>query len=199
VDTSTDDGAALPNRPERDGHQFSGWSEDDRGVERDRWLLDARPSPYGAKRPGERLSRGVTRAREGIHVIPPKAGDLGDDVRGRPEAIHPYPSAWSRHPTGAVSNQPSAPQRRSVRMVQLVMVVFIVFGVIGVGLHYDGNAEFERELHPEDAGVIFLRHVVAGATPVLAPGSMVLLGLIGIAHTYRHPAAAAADRKETLS
>jgi hypothetical protein len=80
------------------------------------------------------------------------------------------------------------------------MVAFVVVGAVGVGLHYDGNVEFERELHPDDAGVIFLRHVVAGATPVLAPGSMVLLGLVGLAHTYRHPSATGgADRQETAS
>jgi hypothetical protein len=77
----------------------------------------------------------------------------------------------------------------TVRLIRLLMCAYIVFGVIGVGLHYDGNVEFERELHPKDAGLAFLRHTIAGATPVLAPGSMVLLGLLGIAHTYRHPAA----------
>ena len=76
----------------------------------------------------------------------------------------------------------------TVRVIRLLMCAYIVFGVIGVGLHYDGNVEFERELHPKDAGLAFLRHTIAGATPVLAPGSMVLLGLLGIAHTYRHPA-----------
>jgi len=77
----------------------------------------------------------------------------------------------------------------TVRLIRLLMCAYIVFGVIGVGLHYDGNVEFERELHPKDTGMAFLRHTIAGATPVLAPGSMVLLGLLGIAHTYRHPAA----------
>jgi uncharacterized membrane protein len=94
----------------------------------------------------------------------------------------------------------AAPRPQTVRMVQVLMAAFIAFGVVGVALHYDGNAEFERELHPKDAGVTFLSHVVAGATPVLAPGSMVLLGLLGIAHTYRHPSTAGgADRQETVS
>lgn len=93
-----------------------------------------------------------------------------------------------------------APGKASVRTLQLLMVVFIVFGIVGVGLHYDGNAEFERELHPGDAGMTFLGHVVAGATPVLAPGSMVLLGLVGMAHAYRHPSATGGtDRQEIVS
>jgi Trk-type K+ transport system membrane component len=88
----------------------------------------------------------------------------------------------------------------TVRLIQLLMIAFIVSGGVGVGLHYDGNVEFERELHPKDAGLTFLRHTVAGATPVLAPGSMALLGLLGIAHTYRHPLAGGRIQNlETLS
>jgi hypothetical protein len=80
------------------------------------------------------------------------------------------------------------------------MFAFIVSGAVGVGLHYDGNLEFERELHPKDSGMTFLMHVLAGATPVLAPGSMVLLGLVGLAHAYRHPSATGgSDRQETAS
>jgi hypothetical protein len=87
----------------------------------------------------------------------------------------------------------------TVRLIRLLMCAYIVFGVIGVGLHYDGNVEFERELHPKDRGLMFLRHTIAGATPVLAPGSMMLLGLLGIAHTHRHPLAAGGDRQERVS
>src|SRR5262245_15227867 len=38
------------------------------------------------------------------------------------------------------------PRALTVRLLQLLMWAFIVFGVVGVGLHYDGNVEFEREL-----------------------------------------------------
>jgi hypothetical protein len=81
-----------------------------------------------------------------------------------------------------------APRPRGVRALQVLMAGFIVAGVLGVGLHYDGNVDFERELQPDEHGWTFLRKTVAGATPVLAPGSMVLLGLVGLAHAYRHPA-----------
>src|SRR5215218_6969001 len=33
----------------------------------------------------------------------------------------------------------------SVRAMQALMLGFIALGVAGVGLHYDGNVEFERE------------------------------------------------------
>ena len=81
-----------------------------------------------------------------------------------------------------------APRRRSVRALQVLMAGFIVAGMLGVALHYDGNVDFERELQPDEHGLMFLRKTVAGATPVLAPGAMVLLGLVGLAHAYRHPA-----------
>ena len=94
----------------------------------------------------------------------------------------------------------AAPGRNSVWALRLLMTAFIVSGIAGVGLHYDGNVEFERELHPQDDGMTFLTHVLAGATPVLAPGSMVLLGLVGLAHTYRHPSASrGSDRQERAS
>ena len=40
----------------------------------------------------------------------------------------------------------------SVRTLQALMLAFIAAGVVGVGLHYDGNVEFERELHPTERG-----------------------------------------------
>jgi hypothetical protein len=80
-----------------------------------------------------------------------------------------------------------APSATSVRVLQGLMLVFVALGAVGVGLHYDGNVEFERELHPDERGWEFVRKTIAGATPVLAPGSMVLLGLVGLAHAYRHP------------
>jgi len=83
----------------------------------------------------------------------------------------------------------SAPGVASIRTLQALMAAFIALGVLGVGLHYDGNVEFERELHPSERGWTFIRKTVAGATPVLAPGSMVLLGLVGLAHAHRHPSA----------
>jgi hypothetical protein len=91
-----------------------------------------------------------------------------------------------------------APSAGSVQAMQGVMSAFMIAGVVGVGLHYKGNVEFERELHPTEHGFEFLRKTVAGATPVLAPGSMVLLGVIGLAQTYRHPYAAGSGRERDV-
>jgi hypothetical protein len=68
------------------------------------------------------------------------------------------------------------------------MVLFVASGVVGVVLHYQGNQAFELEMSPSRAGLSLITKTLTGATPVLAPGSMALLGLVGLAFTYRHPA-----------
>jgi hypothetical protein len=78
--------------------------------------------------------------------------------------------------------------RVTVRAFQGVMVLFLAAGAAGVVLHYRGNMEFERERNPEIAGGDLFRRVIKGATPVLAPGTMALLGSIGLLYAYRHPA-----------
>jgi hypothetical protein len=77
--------------------------------------------------------------------------------------------------------------RASARGVRLLMALFVASGLLGVGLHYDGNQEFELEMYPSMAGLELVRETLTGATPVLAPGSMTLLGLVGLAAVHRFP------------
>lgn len=63
---------------------------------------------------------------------------------------------------------------------EAVMVALVLVGVAGVILHWRGNLEFEREISPELAGWALWREVARGATPVLAPGSLVPFGLLGL-------------------
>jgi hypothetical protein len=79
-----------------------------------------------------------------------------------------------------------------LRAFQLTMWLFILSGVAGVLLHYQGNVVFELELNPEAAGWELFRESLKGATPSLAPGTMTLLGALGLAYSYRHPARAGA-------
>ena len=74
-----------------------------------------------------------------------------------------------------------------LRAFQLTMWLFVASGAAGVFLHYQGNVEFERELSPDAAGWILFWEALKGATPSLAPGTMTLLGALGLAYTYRHP------------
>ncbi len=73
-----------------------------------------------------------------------------------------------------------SPHRNSTRAVRTIMVLFLLSGVLGVYLHYRGNVEFERERRPQAGGWTLFREAMMGATPALAPGAMVQLGLLGL-------------------
>ena len=74
-----------------------------------------------------------------------------------------------------------------VRALQVLMLVFAIAGIVGLTLHYKGNVEFELEMYPSRSGFELFREAMMGATPALAPGSMIQIALIGLAYSYRHP------------
>ena len=78
----------------------------------------------------------------------------------------------------------------TVRALQGLMLLFVVTGLVGTWLHYAGNVEWELERMASLGGMELFRAAIMGATPTLAPGTMVQLGLIGLLYTYRHPALA---------
>ena len=80
-----------------------------------------------------------------------------------------------------------SPNATSVRMTRVMMMVLIVTAIAGIGYHFLGNLEFKRQLYPELAGLDLFVESVTGVTPVFAPGSMLLLGFIGLTHTFRDP------------
>ncbi len=77
--------------------------------------------------------------------------------------------------------------RLGVRVFQAVAGLFVISGFVGLYLHYHGNAEFELEMYPTLRGLNLFWEAIRGATPVLGPGTMIELGLLGLAYTYRHP------------
>ena len=71
--------------------------------------------------------------------------------------------------------------------LQLLMVLFVAAGALGMWLHYTTNTEFALELDSSLDGLALFRKAIYGATPALAPGAMIQLGLIGLVYTFRHP------------
>jgi hypothetical protein len=76
----------------------------------------------------------------------------------------------------------------SLNVLRGLMVVCAASGILGVLLHYRGNVEFELEMYPDLHGWKLFKEAMMGATPALAPGAMVQIGLVGLAWTFRHPA-----------
>lgn len=72
----------------------------------------------------------------------------------------------------------------SIRVLQALMLLFLASGAFGVVFHYEGNVEFELEMYPSMAGVELFTKTMTGATPVLAPGTMVVLGLVGMGYAW---------------
>jgi hypothetical protein len=80
------------------------------------------------------------------------------------------------------------PSPGTLRAFQGVMALFAAAGLLGLYLHYRGNVEFELESDPSLRGLKLLWAALHGATPALAPGALVQLGLLGLVLAYRHPA-----------
>jgi hypothetical protein len=78
--------------------------------------------------------------------------------------------------------------RTGMRIFQATMILFAISGFAGLFLHYQANVEFELEMYPNMKGwELFWKANQGTAPPALAPGAMILLGLLGLAHSYRHP------------
>ena len=76
----------------------------------------------------------------------------------------------------------------SLNVLRGLMVLCIASGALGVLLHFKGNVEFELEMYPDLSGWQLFKDSMMGATPALAPGAMLQIGLVGLAWTFRHPA-----------
>ena len=85
----------------------------------------------------------------------------------------------------------------SVRVLQTILLGYIFSGFVGMYFHYQGSAEFKLETNPSLSGWALFREAIrAKAPPLLAPGTMVQLGLLGLVYTYRHPALNRVTNKE---
>lgn len=90
---------------------------------------------------------------------------------------------------GALGWHAASGRAASVRVLQIALVLLTATAAIGIVLHYRGNMEFQLEMDSSLGGFDLLMTVLrAKSPPTLAPGNLALLGLVGLASTYRHPA-----------
>jgi hypothetical protein len=76
------------------------------------------------------------------------------------------------------------PSPSSARALRALMILFVLSGLLGVFLHYRGNAEFELEQNPRATRWALFRDAMMGATPALAPGVMIEIGLLGLLYAF---------------
>jgi hypothetical protein len=91
------------------------------------------------------------------------------------------------------------PARATLRAFRATAGAFMLSGVVGVWFHYRANVEFELELQPDASGFHLFSEAMTGAMPALAPGTMILLGALGLTSTYRHPAGRAPRSLDSFS
>jgi hypothetical protein len=73
----------------------------------------------------------------------------------------------------------------SLRVFMWLMVLFVLAGFAGFAAHFYGSAEFQLELEPSLSTWELLEKVMrAKAPPLLAPGMMMQLGLLGLAYVF---------------
>lgn len=86
------------------------------------------------------------------------------------------------------------PKPSSLRFFQGVMVLSALGGLMGLWEHLEGNLEYVRELNPSLSGLPLIWKAMHKGTPVLAPGTLIQMALLGLVFSFRHPAWA--SRKE---
>jgi flagellar biosynthesis protein FliQ len=73
----------------------------------------------------------------------------------------------------------------SLRTVQIVMGLFVLSGFAGMAAHFNGSMEYQLELNPDlTTGEILEKILHAKAPPLLAPGMMIQMGLLGLAYAF---------------
>jgi hypothetical protein len=72
--------------------------------------------------------------------------------------------------------------RPAERLLGVTLVLMAASGIVGQVLHLRGNIEFEREADPAIRTWPLIVESLMGATPALAPGTMVLLAVVGYAY-----------------
>lgn len=69
------------------------------------------------------------------------------------------------------------------KMFEYLMAITMLSGLLGIYFHLEGNLEFEREMYPSMGGFELIWQTLKGATPSLAPGTMLAIGMIGLLYT----------------
>jgi hypothetical protein len=73
----------------------------------------------------------------------------------------------------------------NLRALEVIMMLFVLSGFAGIAAHFHGSAEFQLDLNPSMTAWELMEKVMrAKAPPLLAPGMMLQLGLLGLAYVY---------------
>lgn len=103
-----------------------------------------------------------------------------------------YDEPWQLVPVGLIALALGVlgwhwahPTAARARALQTIMMLFVVSSGLGLWQHFRGAAAFQLELNPAIGRWELIRKTMrVKDPPVLAPGVMLQLGLIGLAYVY---------------
>lgn len=87
----------------------------------------------------------------------------------------------------------------SLRALQTIMALCLISGAVGVILHFRANVAYASDSNPSLSGAELYKEALLGATPSLAPGTMIQLALLGLAFAFRHPVLRDAARSKEIT
>ncbi len=79
------------------------------------------------------------------------------------------------------------PSPRMVQLFRWLMVIVALSSLAGIFFHLKGNVEFKMETKPDLKGLTLLWKSMLGGIPILAPGIMAQIGMLGLGYTFKHP------------
>lgn len=80
------------------------------------------------------------------------------------------------------------PGHTSLRTLRWTMLPIALGSLYGVYEHFIANYAFSAEIHPAYSMMENIWEALKGASPMMAPGILLLAALLAYASTYKHPA-----------
>lgn len=80
-----------------------------------------------------------------------------------------------------------SPKRKTLLFLRLMMVIAILVSFVGMYLHFESNWAFTREINPSYTISESIWPALTGAHPLLAPGILLLAGVLGLGAAWKHP------------
>jgi hypothetical protein len=75
----------------------------------------------------------------------------------------------------------------SIVVFRFTMYLFLIFGIDGFLTHYHWAVQAALKSQPTLVGMPLLYATLSGKIPLLAPGMLIEIGLLGLIYTFQHP------------
>ena len=103
------------------------------------------------------------------------------------ELLQWVPFAVSAVGLAAIAAVWFAPRKGTLLTLRWSMILTIVASFVGMYIHFSRNFSFIREINPSFTYIDAIWPAMKGSYPLLAPGILLLAGVLGLAAVWKHP------------